>query len=47
MKRLMLDYIDEWARANVVYQQYFTEQLPTRSSLAASGLALNAKVEIE
>lgn len=44
---LMLADINEWAKANAVYQQYFTDDLPTRSAFATSGLALNAKVEIE
>ncbi|MDT0595267.1 amidohydrolase family protein [Glaciecola petra] len=44
---LMLADIDEWAKANVVYKQYFTDNLPTRSAFGANGLALNAKVEVE
>ena len=44
---LMLADINEWSRANEVYKQYFTDQLPTRSAFGASGLALNAKVEVE
>jgi len=44
---LMLADISEWSKANAVYQQYFKDSLPTRSAFGASGLALNAKVEIE
>ena len=44
---LMLADINEWASANAVYQEYFTNKLPTRSAFATSGLALNAKVEME
>jgi len=44
---LMLDDISEWSKANEVYKRYFNDQLPTRSAFGASGLALNAKVEVE
>jgi reactive intermediate/imine deaminase len=38
----------EWAAMNEVYVTYFPEgKRPARSALAASGLALNARVEIE
>ena len=38
----------EWDRMNVIYQTYFkAPNYPARSAFGASGLALNAKVEIE
>jgi 2-iminobutanoate/2-iminopropanoate deaminase len=39
--------ISEWKAFNEVYIEYFTANLPARSALAASGLALGARVEIE
>jgi reactive intermediate/imine deaminase len=39
--------IDEWAAMNEVYKTYFPENRPARSALGASGLALDARVEIE
>lgn len=36
----------EWGAMNEVYRTYFTNP-PARSALGASGLALNARVEIE
>ena len=44
---LMLADIKDWAKASEIYKGYFTAPLPARSAFAASGLALNAKVEIE
>ena len=44
---LMLADIKDWAKASEIYKGYFTASLPARSAFAASGLALNAKVEIE
>jgi len=38
--------IGEWGAMNEVYRTYFTKP-PARSALGASGLALNARVEIE
>ncbi|MFQ5548334.1 MAG: Rid family detoxifying hydrolase [Woeseia sp.] len=38
--------IGEWAAMNEIYTTYF-ENPPARSALGASGLALNARVEIE
>ena len=38
--------IGEWAAMNEVYKTYFKNP-PARSALGASGLALNARVEIE
>jgi len=39
--------IAEWAEMNKVYITYFPGRPPARSALGASGLALNARVEIE
>jgi reactive intermediate/imine deaminase len=39
--------IKDWPAFNEVYVQYFKKHLPARSALAASGLALGARVEVE
>jgi reactive intermediate/imine deaminase len=39
--------IAEWAAMNEVYRAYFPTNLPARSAMGASGLALGARVEIE
>jgi reactive intermediate/imine deaminase len=39
--------INEWPNMNEVYRIYFPKAPPARSAMAASGLALNARVEIE
>ena len=39
--------IAEWPAFNNVYREYFEQPFPARSALAASGLALNARVEME
>ena len=39
--------IADYASMNEVYATYFTGEPPARSAVAASGLALGAKVEIE
>jgi 2-iminobutanoate/2-iminopropanoate deaminase len=39
--------IAEWPAFNKVYTGYFATNLPARSALAASGLALGARVELE
>ena len=39
--------IAEWKAFNEVYREYFPRNLPARSALAASGLALGARVELE
>lgn len=44
---LMLADIDDWPEANKAYVQYFNGKMPARSAFAASGLALDAKVEVE
>lgn len=37
----------EWGTFNGVYRQYFSHNLPARSALGASGLALGARTEVE
>ncbi len=37
----------EWGAMNAVYTEFFPTNKPARSALGASGLALNARVEIE
>lgn len=44
---IFLADIAEWPAFNKIYCEYFTGQLPARSALAASGLALGARVELE
>lgn len=39
--------IAEWGPMNEVYVEYFHSNPPARSALGSSGLALNARVEIE
>lgn len=39
--------IEEWPSMNEVYRTYFPDNPPARSAMAASGLALGARVEIE
>lgn len=39
--------IKEWADMNAVYVTYFPTNLPARSALGSSGLALDARTEIE
>ena len=39
--------IREWPAFNTVYRNYFPHHFPARSALAASGLALGARVEVE
>jgi 2-iminobutanoate/2-iminopropanoate deaminase len=39
--------IKEWAAMNRVYVEYFKTNRPARSALGVSGLALDARVEIE
>ena len=43
----MLADIKEWGDFNEVYKTFFSEHFPARSAFGASGLALNARVEIE
>jgi reactive intermediate/imine deaminase len=44
---VMIADMKEWAEMNKVYVTYFKNKLPARSSFGATGLALNARVEIE
>ena len=44
---VMLADIAEWPAFNGVYKEFFEENYPARSAFAASGLALNARVEVE
>lgn len=44
---VMLADIGEWARMNSVYVTFFPAHKPARSAFGASGLALNARAEIE
>lgn len=37
----------EWPAMNEIYATYFRRNLPARSALGSTGLALNARVEIE
>jgi 2-iminobutanoate/2-iminopropanoate deaminase len=39
--------IAEWPAFNTIYRQFFQKPFPARSALAASGLAMNARVELE
>jgi enamine deaminase RidA (YjgF/YER057c/UK114 family) len=39
--------IAEYDAMNEVYREFFGDQPPARSTLAASGLAIGARVEIE
>ena len=39
--------MSEWARMNAVYRRYFPTVLPARSAFAASGLAYQARIELE
>lgn len=43
----MLVDIKEWPALNEVYRTYFPGPKPARSAFAGTGLALNARVEIE
>ncbi len=44
---VMLADIGEWARMNSVYVTFFPTHKPARSAFGSSGLALNARAEIE
>jgi 2-iminobutanoate/2-iminopropanoate deaminase len=44
---VMLADMSEWSAMNQVYVTFFPRQLPARSAMGASGLALGARVEIE
>ena len=44
---VMLADIAEWEKFNEVYITYFTGPYPARSAFGSSGLALDARVEVE
>lgn len=44
---IFLADIADWPRMNEVYAPYFGDSKPARSAVAGSGLAINARVEIE
>ena len=44
---MFLADIKDWPAFNQVYIEYFKATFPARSALAASGLAFNARTEIE
>ena len=44
---IFLADIAEWPAFNDVYREFFRQPFPARSALAASGLAMGAKVEVE
>lgn len=44
---IFLADIGDWPRMNEVYAPYFGDKKPARSAVAGSGLALDARVEIE
>ena len=44
---VMLADISEWNKFNDIYRTSFTRHYPARSAFGASGLALNARVEVE
>lgn len=44
---VFLAYIRDWPAFNAVYRDFFRTHLPARSALAASGLAMGARVEVE
>ena len=44
---IFLADIAEWPKFNEVYVGFFPNKKPSRSALAASGLALGARVEVE
>lgn len=39
--------MSEWPRMNAIYRSYFPNALPARSAFAASGLAYQARIELE
>ena len=43
----MLADIKDWGEMSIEYKKFFTKNMPARSAFAGSGLALNAKIEIE
>jgi 2-iminobutanoate/2-iminopropanoate deaminase len=45
--QVMLADMADWAGFNDIYREYFSEPWPARSAFGASGLALDARVEME
>ena len=45
--QIILEDMGDWPSMNKVYASYFSGDLPARSALGSSGLALRAKVEME
>jgi 2-iminobutanoate/2-iminopropanoate deaminase len=43
----MLADMSEWATMNGIYTKYFTKNLPARSAFGTTGLARNARIELE
>lgn len=43
----MLADMNEWATMNGIYTKYFTKNLPARSAFGTTGLARNARIELE
>jgi reactive intermediate/imine deaminase len=44
---IMMADIKEWPDMNAVYATYFPREFPARSAFGTTGLALDARVEIE
>lgn len=44
---VMLADMKEWGAFNAVYKEFFDGNYPARSAFGASGLAINARVEVE
>lgn len=44
---VMLADMKDWPAFNKIYLEYFEEPYPARSAFGASGLALNARIELE
>lgn len=44
---VMMADIGEWEEMNKVYKEFFPDKRPARSAFGTSGLALNARLEIE
>lgn len=44
---VMMEDMAEWPAFNVVYVSFFKGELPARSAFGASGLAFDARVEVE
>ena len=44
---IFLADMKDWPAFNEVYREFFKTNLPARSALAASGLAIGARVELE